>query len=537
MASSRKTTLRERQPIIFIILDGWGIAAPSSGNAITQAKTPTVDMLMKRYPTTLLDASGEAVGLPTEQAGNSEAGHMNIGAGRVVLQDLMAINNQIKKGLFFKNPALIESLHYLERTPKARVHIVGLLAGEQSSHTYPLHLYSLLQFYNQHKVTPVYLHLFSDGRDSGMYDGVKMMEKLLRICRNGETVSTLVGRFYGMDRGRNWERTKKAYELITEGTADVVVNDPFDAFTRNYELGASDEFIVPTRIDNKKKPPAFIQSGDVVVFYNCRSERARQLVKPFVEKDFEKVEKNAFVRKKKLKDLFTVTFTDFAEELDHAHVAFPSEVLENTLPCGLAEHGYRQLYIAESEKYAHMTYFLNGGVAKTRCGEKRLRFRSSRKKSFALKPEMETAKIAQAMVKHLRSGEYDFIAANFANPDMVGHTGDIKATIKGVEVVDKALKKVYDEAVKQNALLVITADHGNAEEMIGPDGPDTQHNFNPVPLIIADTSRRTQTMTLRAKGKLANIVPTLFDYCQLEKPQEMTARSLIIRNGTKRKKH
>lgn len=503
-------------PIVFLILDGWGVAPKDGGNAIALAHTPMFNFLYQNFPYTTLKASGSAVGLPREQAGNSEAGHMNIGAGRVVKQDLVDINDQIESGKFYKNAALLETLRHLKEHPRANVHVVGLLTGKQSSHTYPDHLYALIDFYNKNKVLNMYLHLFSDGRDSDLYDGLKHVEKLLRKCPGCDTISSITGRFYAMDRAQNWERTEVVYRLLTEGKAELQVKDPLEAFTENYNKGNTDEFIVPTRVNNPEKPSKFIADNDVIVFFNCRSERARQLIKPFVQKGFKE-----FKRKVVRKNNFIVTFTDFAGELDSVRVAFPSEILENTLPCALADNGLSQVYLAEAEKFAHMTYFINGGVSHTRCGEKRIRFTSSKVKSFEKKPAMATPHIAQRIVDLVKEGKYDFIAANFANADMLGHTGNITATIKGVEVIDAAIKKIYSHVMKKNGLLVITADHGNAECMLDGGEFETQHNHSEVPLLFASKDFQGRYLHFKKHGKLAHVVPTLLDIAGLEKPKEM----------------
>ena len=443
-------------PVVLIILDGWGIGPLGSeasrvnhGNAISLAKKPNWDFFYKNFPHSKLEASGIFAGLPKKQAGNSEAGHMNIGAGRIVKQDIVNINNEIDNGKFYHNPCLIEGLHHLEGHKNARVHVMGLLTAENSAHAYPKHLYALLDFFHRNKVSPVYLHLFTDGRDSDQFEGVRLIEKLVRNFKNNEIISTIVGRYYAMDRGRNWARTKLAYELLTQGKGGAADNTQ-KAVNQAYSHGFSDEFIPPTYLNNPKKQSKLIRDGDLVVFFNCRSERARQLTKPFVQKDFEK--RGGFNRRVILKNLHFMTFTDFGDDLDHIHNAYPKEILEDTLPCALAAGGKTQVYIGETEKFAQMTYFLNGGSGQARCGEKRIRIPSCKVNTFEDCPKMSTRAITNKILSLIDKSQSDFISANFANADMLAHTGNIKATIKGIETIDQELGRIYNRLKKKNGV-------------------------------------------------------------------------------------
>lgn len=512
-------------PLVMVILDGWGVSPKKPGNAIHFAKTPFLDRVKKEYPYSELEASGKNVGLMKGQAGNSEAGHMNIGAGRVVPQDLKEIQDQIIDGRFFNNPTLIELINYREKNSKARIHILGLLTGDQSAHCYPDHLYALLDFLHRNEQKGIYLHLFSDGRDSGQFEGVRFVEKLIHNFKNGEVISSIIGRYYAMDRARNWARTKSAYELLTQGKGSVADN-PMKVFTENYAKGFSDEFIPAVVINNPKLKPEFIKSGDIVVFINCRSDRARQLAKPFVQKEFERL--GGFLRKKKLKDLYFVSFTDFGENLDHIRNAFPHQILENTLPCALAAGGIRQWYGAETEKYAHISYFLNGGSDKSRCGETRFREASKKVAKFDTVPAMSTPELTKNVIALIKKKKFDSYVLNFANADMLAHTGNFKACVKGIEVIDAQLKKLYLEVKKQGGTLIITADHGNAEVMLDRNGlAETQHSQNPVPFHLIGKLFHRRLKLLNKRGNLSQVAPTILKILGVKKPKEMTSKSLF----------
>ncbi len=521
-------------PLVLVILDGWGLAPESDSNAITLADTPTMDKFYKKYPHTELTAHGKKVGLPNGQDGNSEAGHMNIGAGRIAKQDAALILDKIKNGTFYKNPALIEAVNHAKKN-KSNLHIMGLLSDGQSAHSHPEHLYALLDFLKQRKFHRVYLHLFTDGRDSSPHAAARLISKLINNFENDEIISAIIGRFYAMDRIKKWSRTEMAYNamVLAEG---VCSDNPYKAISEAYNRGETDEFITPTIIVNPKKKSKFIDNNDAIIFFNLRSDRARQLTKPFVQKDFEKKNSGTFQRKKKLKNIKFVAFTDFGPDLDSVLTAFPNPDLEKTFPFVLED--YKQLYISEREKYAHITYFFNGGHGKPVNGEKWQVIPSSGRGNYENYPQMSTKKLTDIVIDKLKNKKFNFIAVNFPNADMVGHTGNLKATIKAVEVVDENLKRVYKTIKALNGTMIVTADHGNAEELrnLKTGEIDTEHSTNSVPFMIINEKFNKDKLKFRKNGILGDIAPTILDLLSIEKPKEMTGKSLIknkkvIKNG------
>jgi 2,3-bisphosphoglycerate-independent phosphoglycerate mutase len=509
-------------PIVMVILDGWGIAPAGSSNPISLANLPNWNFFNRHFPHTELSATGTDVGLPPGQDGNSEAGHMNIGAGRVAKQDAVIVSEMIRNKTFFHNPALLGAVNHAKKF-KSNIHVMGLLSNGQSAHSNPEHLYALLKFLGQQKFHRVYLHLFTDGRDSPPHAASNLISKLMNNFQNSETISTVIGRFYAMDRIKKWQRTEMAYNALVLGYG-IISDNPYKAITQAYNRGETDEFITPTVICNPEKKSKFINDNDAVVFFNLRSDRARQLTKPFVQKDFESENRNAFKRKKILKNLYFVTKADFGPDLDDIKTVSHGIVLDNTLP--LVLKNYTQLYLAEREKYAHVTYFFNGGHNHPLNGEKWEVLASKGLSNYEDYPQMSTPELTNVVIKNLKQDKYDFTAVNFANADMIGHTGNLKAGIKAVEVIDSCLKKIYDEVKKMNGTLIITADHGNVEEMLNlkTGEMDTEHSNNPVPfLIINDKYRKFK---LR-KGRLGDIAPTILDIMEIKKPKEMTGRSLI----------
>jgi 2,3-bisphosphoglycerate-independent phosphoglycerate mutase len=512
-----------KKPFVLIILDGWGIAPPSKGNAIALANTPAMDKFYKIYPNTTLNATGQAVGLEKNQMGGSEAGHMNIGAGRIVKQDSRYISEAINSGEFFKNLALRKATNYV-KVNSSSLHLIGLLSSEDSPHSNPKHLKALLLLAKKQKVKNVYLHLFTDGRDTLPRSALKYLkdlEKELAKLNLGE-IATIGGRFYGMDRTKNWQRLIKAYRAIVDGKGEKVFSAK-EAIEKAYAQGLSDEFILPTVIIKKnKKPIAQVKNKDAVIFFNLRSDRARQLSKFFV---LEKV--NGFKGKwTKLKKIFFVAMTDFGPDLP-CHTAFLSHDVEKTLPFILKD--FKQLYIAETEKYAHITYFFNGGHANAVGGEKRIMIPSPKVSSYDQKPEMSAPEITEVVKKNIEKDVYDFYAINFANPDMVGHTGNLGAAIKAVEEVDKCVGQIVKEVLKKRGVCFIAADHGNSDEMIDLKTGDvlTMHSKNPVPFIIVGEEFKKKNLKLRSKGILGDIAPTILDIMEIKKPRERTGRSLI----------
>lgn len=507
---------RVTKPTVLIILDGWGIAPASKGNAITQAKTPVMDLLWKKYPHTLLKAHGKNVGLFLKQDGNSEAGHMNLGAGRVVEQDCSIISKAIKDKTFFKNTAFQEAVRHIKRY-KSKLHILSLLTTSQSAHSHPDHLIALLDFLKSKEIKKVYLHLFTDGRDSPKYAAIRLLKRIKKDFNHQVRISSIIGRSYAMDRGKRWPKTEAAYNAMVLGEG-IKHFSPEEAILQAYNRGESDEFIQPTVIFKRnRQPQGLVSHNDAIIFLNFRSDRARQLTKPFVQRYFD-----GFNRREILKNLCFITLTDFGPDLGNILSAFPSRDVEQALPAALKNH--RQIYIAETEKYAHMTYFFDGGFADAVGGEERVLIPSP-KGSYEKVPEMSAPLITKTVSDLLKKNFYHFIALNFANPDMVGHTGNLEAGIKAVECVDRCLGKIVRIVLRKKGTLIVTADHGNIEEMINlkTGEIDTEHSTNPVPLIIAGEKR-----SLRLKqGVLGDVAPTILELMKIDKPAEMTGRSLI----------
>ena len=560
----------KNKPFVLIILDGWGVAPPSKGNAITLANTPNIDGFFKKYPNTTLNATGSAVGLEANQMGGSEAGHLNIGAGRIVRQDSQYISEAIESGKFFKNLALRKAINHT-KINNSSLHLIGLLSSKDSPHSNPEHLSALLLLAKLQKVKKVYLHLFADGRDTLPRSSLKFLEKLEKKLENfglGK-IATIGGRFYGMDRTKNWPRLLKAYQTMVDGKGEKSFSAK-EAIEQAYAKGLSDEFILPAIICNpirnifnsaktksqqsynlndrqnlssaqisngasKNNPVGKIQNNDAVIFFNLRSDRARQLSKLFVlskmkSEDLDKIEDDDTYRRlqkrTKLKNLFFVAMTDFGPDL-LCQTAFKSHDIEKTLPAVLKK--FKQLYIAETEKYAHITYFFNGGHANPVGDEKRIMVPSPKVASYAQKPEMSAYEITQVITKNIKKDVYDFYAINFANTDMIGHTGNLGAAIKSAEVVDQCVGEIVKEVLKKKGTCIITADHGNSDEMIDLKTGDvlTMHSKNPVPFIIIGSEFEKKKIKLRSGGTLADIAPTILKIMKIKKPVEMTGKSLI----------
>lgn len=514
-------------PLVLIILDGWGIAPPSLGNAITQAKTPMMDYLYENYPHTKLAAHGLRVGLPHGQCGNSEAGHMNLGAGRIVDQDAIIISNSIKDGSFFQNSAFIEAIRYAQKN-KSNIHLMGLFTGTQSAHSLPDHLDALLKLTREKFKGKVFLHLFTDGRDAPPYESLNLITKFIPTLKRNERIVTISGRYYAMDRKKNWKVTAQSYHALTLCQGRYA-DDPVSAITQAYNRGESDEYIQPTVIlppgsSRRYEDLGGIGDNDAVIFFNLRSDRARQLTKPFVQANFTKLNKGAFKRRKILKKIRFVAMTDFGPDLENVLTAYPTKDIVNTLPIVLKN--LRQLYIAEAEKYAHITYFFNGGYANPVGNEERIMVPSPNVKSYAQTPEMSLKKIIQIVKPAITSRKYDFIAVNFANPDMIGHTGDLQAGIKAVEIVDKGIEELLKTILKIRGRVIITADHGNIEQMVDlkTGEKDTEHSKNLVPFILVDKKYKNKHLR---EGILGDVAPTILDLLGFQKPEEMRGRSLI----------
>ena len=518
----------KKNPFILVILDGWGINKPYNGNAITQAKTPVYDLLWQNFPHTKLTAHGRAVGLPPTQDGNSESGYLNLGAGRIIDQDTVIISKAINSGIFFKNTALKETVEHIKKN-NSRVHLMGLLSGWQSAHSDPDHILALLIFYRKYGIKNIYLHLFTDGRDSFKYGALKFLKNLKKQMKNNEKIATIMGRYYAMDRKKKWEHTEMAYDLLTGSKADFHAKNGEEAIQSAYDRGETDEFILPTIVDGTT---GCIRDNDAIVFFNLRSDRTRQLTKAFVQLDFNKKNTGSFKRKKVLKNLIFIALTDFGPDLDSILSVFPSEDIKNALPTVLKD--LRQLYITENEKYAHVTYFFNGGYANPQGGEDRLMIPSVDVSRYDLKPAMSAFEISDKILGFLNKNKYDFITVNYANPDMVGHTGNLAAGIQACEIVDKCLENLVNKIKEKQGVLIVTADHGNIEEMIDEKTGqvDTQHSNYPVPFIIADFRNikiKNKKYKLKSSGILGNVAPTILDLMNRKKPKEMKEESLIIK--------
>lgn len=519
---NRSNGVKNNIPLILVILDGWGIAEPSKGNAVTNAKTPFIDSLIKKYPHTYLCAHGKCVGLPLTQDGNSEAGHMNIGAGRIVEQDAVKISRSINEGTFFKNPAFIEAIRHTKDN-NSNLHLMGMLSNGMSAHSDPDHILALLSLTKGYGIKNVCLHLFTDGRDSPKYAALKMIKDIEFGLKDNGVIATIIGRFYAMDRKKKWDRTEKSYNALVMGEG-LKADNPFAAITEAYNKGDYDEFIEPYVILNKGKETPRISDNDAVIFFNLRSDRARQLAKAFVQRDFEKLNQGSFKRKKNLKNLKFVAMTDFGPDLGNILGAFPCVDLRETLTMRLAD--LKQLYLAETEKFAHVTYFFNGGYSGTVAGEEQHIIPSPDVKSYDETPAMSSESLTKYAIDSLNKKRYDFVVLNYAAPDMIGHTGNLEAGIKTCELIDKNLGKLVKSYQEKNGTVLVTADHGNVEEMINlkTGEIDTEHSTNKVPFIIV--SEKLKRIKLNA-GALGDIAPTILELLGREKPREMTGRSLI----------
>lgn len=510
------------RPLVLAIIDGWGVAPPSPGNAISLAKTPTLDRWKMTYPYTTLQASGLAVGLAEHQDGNSEAGHMNIGAGRMVPQEGMRISLSINNGTFFRNPAFSAAIHHV-RKHNSTLHIMGLLGNNQSAHSDPDHLLALLMMVQNNRLQRVKLHLFTDGRDSPRFLAKEILTRLQPFLGDAQ-VATIMGRYYGMDRNKNWDRTELAYNAMVCGEGPHRVADAMTAITQAYNRGESDEFITPSIIGNY----AGMEDHDAIIHFNLRSDRARQLTKTFVQDAFE--EKNAvskpFHRKKVIKGLTYVAMTEFGPDLDSILTAFPAVQLPETLPMVMKD--VKQLYIAESEKYAHVTYFFNGGYADPVGGEDRVMIPSPDVPYYDQTPAMSSGQITDRVLAELKSGEHSFIVLNYANTDMIAHTGNLKAGIAAMEATDSCLARLEEGIRAANGYLIVSADHGNIEEMLNEATGeiDTEHSTNPVPFYLV--SEEHIHRELRKDGILGDIAPTILALLDRPQPREMTGQSLFV---------
>lgn len=503
--------------MLFMILDGYGLGKDPSVSAIARAKQPYLDELFKTKPWTWVHASGEHVGLPEGQMGNSEVGHMNIGAGRIVWQDITRIDHAIKTGEIFENKTLLRLAEHVKEKD-TKLHIMGLFS-DGGVHSHLRHLYAILELANKHGIKDVYVHAFMDGRDTPPHNGVTYVKEFREKAHEigAGKLATIVGRYYAMDRDKRWDRTEKAYRMLVDGKGKQF-NDPVEAMEASYKDDKTDEFILPIVLTENDKPIATIQNGDAVLFFNFRTDRPRQLTVALTDPDF-----NEFDRE--LLKLEYVTMTPYHKEFTFP-VVFKPRSLDNTLGEYIASLELTQLRIAETEKYPHVTFFFSGGREKPFNREERVLVASPRDvPTYDYKPEMSAYEVAGEAVKFIKDKHPDLVVLNFANPDMVGHTGVMEAAVKAVETVDRCTRQVVEEALEHGYCAVVTADHGNADIMIDTDGgPHTAHTTNPVPFIVIKEGFND---TLREGGKLGDFAPTLLDLMELPIPEEMDGESIL----------
>ena len=508
------------RPVALIVLDGWGYRPETEGNAIALANTPTWDSLWRRGSRTLLEASGLRVGLPEGQMGNSEVGHLNLGAGRVVMQDLVRISSAISDGSFYTNPALMAAFRAAKKNG-GTVHLLGLI-GAGGVHAIDTHLFALLDFAKREGVDKVAIHAFLDGRDTLPKSALGYVQELLDYIRKTNSpakIATVSGRYYAMDRDQRWDRTGLAYRAIIDGIGPAV-HDPLAAIRQAYEAGKTDEFIPPVVVHDNEGPIATIRDGDQIIGFNYRSDRMRQIVRSLIESGFD-----GFDVAKRPK-VGVTTLTSYDKKFD-CSVAFAPTSMDRILAEVLSTYERNMLKTAETEKYPHVTYFFNGGVEAPYPCEHRVMVPSPKVATYDLQPEMSAAGVTDALCNGITSKEHDFILCNYANADMVGHSGSIPATIKAVETVDRSLGRVIKAAEQTGMRLIVTADHGNAEMLIDPvnGGPHTAHTTNPVPLVIVDQEREYE---LRSGGALCDVAPTILSMLGIEQPPEMTGVNLGV---------
>ncbi len=510
-----------KKPTVLMILDGFGLNDTTEGNAVALADTPVLDKLMKDYPFVKGYASGRAVGLPDGQMGNSEVGHLNMGAGRIVYQELTRISKEIEDGDFFKNEALLSAVENCKKNGSA-LHLFGLVS-DGGVHSHNTHIYGLLALAKKEGLSDVYVHCFMDGRDTAPSSGKGFIQELVNKMQEigvGQ-IATISGRYYAMDRDNRWDRVEKAYLALTKGEG-VKASDPVAAMQASYDDDKTDEFVLPTVIEKDGKPVATVKDQDSVIFFNFRPDRAREMTRVFCCDDF-----NGFDRGPR-KQVTYVCFTEYDVTIPNKEIAFKKVELDNTFGQFLAAHGKTQARIAETEKYAHVTFFFNGGVEEPNKGEERILVKSPKVATYDLQPEMSAPQVCDKLCEAIRSQKYDVIIINFANPDMVGHTGVLEAAKKALEAVDTCVGRALDALLEVDGQMFLCADHGNAEQLIDYETgvPFTAHTINPVPFILINYD---PAYTLKEGGRLADIVPTLIEMMGMEKPAEMTGESLLIR--------
>ena len=501
---------------MLMILDGFGIRESKKANAVKLANTPNIDKLVKTCPTTVIYTSGMQVGLPEGQMGNSEVGHTNIGAGRVVYQELTRITKSIEDGDFFSIPEFVAAIENCKQHG-SKLHILGLLS-DGGVHSHIRHLYGLLELAKRKDFEDVYVHCFMDGRDTPPASGegyIAQLEEKMKEKGVGK-IASISGRFYAMDRDKRWQRIQKAYDALVNGIGNKALTAT-SAIEASYQKEVFDEFVEPTIIYTGDEPVATIGENDSVIFFNFRPDRAREITRALVDPEFTEFET-------KKMNLYYVCFTQYDATLPNVEIAFKPERLNNTFGEYISSKGLTQLRIAETEKYAHVTFFFNGGEEKQYPGEDRILVPSPKVETYDLEPEMSAEEVTVKVIEAIKSGKYNSIILNYANPDMVGHTGNLEAAIKAIEKIDECVQRVVDAVKEKEGTLLITADHGNAEQMIDETTgePHTAHTTNPVPLILVGK----EGVKLK-EGKLADLAPTMLDLMGLEKPQEMTGESLI----------
>ncbi|MCE2614256.1 2,3-bisphosphoglycerate-independent phosphoglycerate mutase [Flavobacteriaceae bacterium D16] len=501
--------------VILMILDGWGMSPDPDVSAIEHANTPFVDSLYQKYPHTTLLTDGMNVGLPEGQMGNSEVGHMNLGAGRIVYQDLAKINLAVSEDSLKEEKALVDAFNYARNENKA-VHYLGLVS-DGGVHSHIKHLKGLISASESYGLEKVYVHAFTDGRDVDPKSGKGFLEDLVQFCDNTHAkLATVIGRYYAMDRDKRWERVKKAYDLVVRGIGSKNTHVG-DAMQQSYDKGVTDEFIDPIVLcDEEGNPNGTIQTGDVVIFFNFRTDRGRELTEVLSQRDYPEFDMQKL-------QLYYVTMTNYDDTYQDIHVVYDKENIKDTLGEVLAEAGKKQIRIAETEKYPHVTFFFNGGREVPFEGESRILCPSPKVATYDLKPEMSAFEVRDAIVPELQKGEADFVCLNFANPDMVGHTGVMEAAIKAVETVDSCAEAVITAGLENGYSTLVIADHGNCDTMVNPDGsPNTAHTTNPVPLIVVDPEIKTVT-----PGVLGDMAPTILKMMGVRQPEAMTRESLV----------
>ncbi len=516
------------RPLTLIVMDGYGINPRKDANAIAMARKPHLDALERQWPHTQVATSGPAVGLPEGQMGNSEVGHLNIGAGKRVLQEFTRVSAAIHDGTFFRNPALLKAIEHVKRNG-SKLHLCGLI-GDGGVHAHQSHLEALLKMARSAEVEQVFIHAFTDGRDTSPFGGKEYMAELVARARElgGEhpaRVATISGRYYAMDRDNRWDRIARVYWAMTRAEGQRAT-DPVAAIAESYERKVTDEFIEPIVLMEDDKPVTVVEAGDAVIYFNFRSDRGRELTKAFALPELPHQAEGKFERGPRLDDLVFVTMTEYESGLP-VDVAFPADNVDQPLAKILADRGLKQFHSAETEKYAHVTFFFNGGREKPYPGEDRVLVPSPKVATYDLKPEMSSVELTNEVVNRIESGEYDVIIMNYANADMVGHTGSLDATIKAVEAVDAGVGRVVEATLAKGGAALITADHGNAEQLVEYDTgkPLTSHTTNPVPFFFVVP--QWPDAKLRGDGILADIAPTMLQLLGIPQPEGMTGHSLI----------